>query len=83
MYLCLASELDSDPDILNVRNGVIDLRTGQLDVHTPAYGCTVIADVDYKVTHPSIHLDSLLFVRQWLSNLKSLTRWTTAGIRDL
>ncbi|GAQ88996.1 hypothetical protein KFL_004770035 [Klebsormidium nitens] len=61
MYLCLASELDGDPDILNVRNGVIDLRTGQLDVHRPAYGCTMIADVDYKgLDHPSPTVDNFL-----------------------
>jgi phage/plasmid-associated DNA primase len=49
MFRDLAKELDGDPDILNVQNGVVDLRTGQLDIHRPAYLCTMLADVDYKV----------------------------------
>ncbi|GAQ92896.1 hypothetical protein KFL_011860025 [Klebsormidium nitens] len=28
-------QLDADPDILNVKNGVLLLRTGELDVHRP------------------------------------------------
>ncbi len=49
MFLDLVNELDGNPDILNVQNGVVDLITGQMDIHRPAYRCTMIADVDYKV----------------------------------
>lgn len=49
MFLDLAEKLDSNPDILNVQNGVINLRTGQLDIHRPEYLCTKMANVNYKV----------------------------------
>lgn len=49
MQLDLAKELDSDPDNLNVRNGVIDLRTGQLDILRPEYLCSKLADINYRV----------------------------------
>jgi putative DNA primase/helicase len=54
MFLDLAEKLDSNPDILNVRNGVINLRTGHLDIHRPEYLCTKMADVNYKV-RPKAH----------------------------
>lgn len=40
-------ELDSDPWILNVANGVVDLRTGELHAHDPARLVTRLAPVDY------------------------------------
>ena len=39
--------LDADPWLLNVRNGTIDLRTGQLRPHDPADLLTMQAAVDY------------------------------------
>ncbi|GAQ92413.1 hypothetical protein KFL_010100020 [Klebsormidium nitens] len=56
MFLNLAEKLDGIPDILNVQNpdilsvqnGVVDLRTGHMDIHRPAYMCTMLADVNYK-----------------------------------
>lgn len=41
-------ELDADPDILNVANGTVDLRTGELRPHDPADLCTKQIDVDYR-----------------------------------
>lgn len=49
MALDLAGELNSNPDILNVQNGVIDLRTGQLDIHRPEYLCSKLAYINYMV----------------------------------
>ena len=40
-------QLDSDPWLLNVGNGTIDLRTGKLRDHDPADLCTLQAPVDY------------------------------------
>ena len=37
--------LDADPWSLNVRNGIIDLRTGRLRVHDPALLMTRLADL--------------------------------------
>ena len=38
---------DPDPYLLNVRNGVIDLRTGELKPHTPSFRMTMMANVAY------------------------------------
>lgn len=45
---------DSHPDLLNVSNGVVDLRTGELSAHDPAMRFTKITDVAYDplATHP-------------------------------
>jgi len=42
-----ASELDSDPWLLCCRNGVLDLRSGQLREHRPDDYCTRRVPVDY------------------------------------
>ena len=39
--------LDADPWLLNVRNGVVDLRTGRLGKHDPGLMMTKIAGADY------------------------------------
>jgi len=43
-------ELDADPYLLNCRNGVLDLRTGQLGPHDPGLLITRLAGADY---HPA------------------------------
>lgn len=40
-------DLDANPDILNVANGTVDLRTGELRVHDPADLCTMQCPVAY------------------------------------
>jgi putative DNA primase/helicase len=40
-------ELDRDPWVLNVANGLLDLRTGLLGPHSPAALCTKLAPVPY------------------------------------
>lgn len=39
--------LDADPWLLNVRNGVVDLRTGRLGKHNPSLMMTKVAGADY------------------------------------
>jgi len=41
-------ELDTDPYLLNVQNGTIDLRTGELREHRQEDLITRIADVEYN-----------------------------------
>lgn len=41
-------DLDADPFLVNCRNGVLDLRTGQLSAHDPALLLTKMAKVDYQ-----------------------------------
>ena len=50
------SAFDTDPDRLNVRNGVVDLRTGVLKPHDPDARITKLADVDYVpgATHEDV-----------------------------
>lgn len=40
-------ELDADPHLLNVRNGVLDLRTGELKPHSPDQMCSLQAPVEW------------------------------------
>jgi phage/plasmid-associated DNA primase len=47
-----AQQLDANPDILNVGNGVLLLRTGELDLHRPEYMCSKIAETDFMVSPP-------------------------------
>jgi putative DNA primase/helicase len=48
----LPADLDRDPWVLNVRNGTIDLRTGQLRPHRRADLLTKLAPVDYRPDAP-------------------------------
>jgi P4 family phage/plasmid primase-like protien len=54
IVLADAADFDADPDVLNVANGVIDLRTGELLPHDPTRLVTKLAPVDYVpgATHP-------------------------------
>ncbi|GAQ93590.1 hypothetical protein KFL_016840010 [Klebsormidium nitens] len=54
-------QLDANPDILNVRNGVLNLRTGMLDAHRPEYMCSKIAETDSMD-----FVDRELAKRRWL-----------------
>jgi putative DNA primase/helicase len=54
------SEFESDPDLLNCKNGVIDLRTGRLTPHDPAQRFMHCVTVDYKPdADPTVWLDWL------------------------
>lgn len=43
-----ATEFDAQPDLLNVNNGIVDLRTGKLMPHDPSLYMTKLAPTDYK-----------------------------------
>jgi len=67
-------EFDRDPDILNVANGIVDLRTGELRPHDRGARCRKLADTDYNpdARHPDV--DAVLAVvdddvRPWLQRL--------------
>jgi P4 family phage/plasmid primase-like protien len=51
---CKPDDFDSDPDMLNCPNGILDLRTGELQPHDPDQLMTKIAGCDYVkgATHP-------------------------------
>lgn len=42
-----ATDFDRDPWLLNVQNGILDLRTGELSPHDPGAMCTQIAGASY------------------------------------
>lgn len=45
---CDAEDFDTDPDILNCPNGVVDLRTGELFPHDPLRLITKLAGAEYE-----------------------------------
>ncbi|HXH31591.1 MAG TPA: phage/plasmid primase, P4 family [Bacteriovoracaceae bacterium] len=48
-----ADAFDADPDRLNCKNGVVDLRTGELHPHSPEQRFTYCAAVDYNPATPN------------------------------
>ena len=60
-----AARFDADPDVLNVANGIVDLRTGQLMPHDPNRLCTKLAPAAY--TPGQQH-------RDWYAALEALPR---------
>lgn len=51
---CFSTDFDSDPDLLNCPNGIVDLRTGVLIAHDPDLLMTKLAGADYvkDARHP-------------------------------
>lgn len=52
--------LDSDRDILNTQNGVVDLKTGTLGPHNPHRYCTKITRAAYDPDMPTPRWDAFL-----------------------
>lgn len=55
-----ATEFDAHPDLLNVGNGVVDLRTGQLLDHDPKYLLTKTSDAAYVPDASHDDMDQVL-----------------------
>jgi putative DNA primase/helicase len=55
-----ASDLDADPYLFNVRNGTVDLRTGELREHRQDDLITKLADVEYRPGAVSAAWDDFL-----------------------
>lgn len=47
LVVCRISDFDSDPDVLNCANGVVDLRTGQLITHEASNKFTYCVPIPY------------------------------------
>ncbi len=47
-FAATVADLDADPYLLNVANGTLDLRTGQLRDHDPADRCTKVTTAAYR-----------------------------------
>ncbi|MFN8050507.1 MAG: phage/plasmid primase, P4 family [Acidimicrobiales bacterium] len=64
-------DFDADPDVLNVANGTVDLKTGKLWPHNPEDRLTKLAPVDYRPEAQHADIDQLLEVvaddvRDWI-----------------
>lgn len=46
----LVSEMDTQPDLINCQNGIINLRNGELLAHDANFLCTKIANCEYDVS---------------------------------
>jgi putative DNA primase/helicase len=63
--------LDADPDVLNVANGIVNLRTGDMGPHHPDALCTKIAEGAYEPAAVSPEWNAALNavppdIREWL-----------------
>lgn len=70
---------DTDPCVLNVRNGLIDLRTGELRPHDPAHYCTRIAGARYDETIDTRGVEALML--DWCGGDEAMAdyAWSLAG----
>ncbi|MBT1002635.1 hypothetical protein KIH31_08470 [Paenarthrobacter sp. DKR-5] len=59
-YAITVADLDADPYLLNVANGTLDLRTGELRPHDPADNITKLAAAAYDPDAPSKTWDAFL-----------------------
>jgi phage/plasmid-associated DNA primase len=70
---------DTDPLVLNVRNGLVDLRTGELSAHDPAHYCTRIAGARYDDTIDTSAVEALML--DWCGGDGAMAEyaWSLAG----
>jgi putative DNA primase/helicase len=72
-------ELDADPDILNMQNGVVHLPTGTLTPHDPKHRCTKITAVPYDTSIDQAIVLRLLGRACMVQNADGI--WTTDADR--
>jgi putative DNA primase/helicase len=60
LRLVEADVFDADPLLLNVRNGTLDLRTGELRPHCREDMCTRLAPVDFDASAPAPLFEAFL-----------------------
>jgi hypothetical protein len=72
-------ETDTDPWVLNARNGLIDLRTGELRPHDPQQYCTRTAGARYDDTLDTGRVEALML--DWCDGEPDLAAyaWSLAG----
>ena len=66
--MSVIDDFDTDPDLLNVNNGVLDLRTGNLTPHGPEHLFTYCCPTNYEQMASTIVWDS--FLNQTIINQK-------------
>ncbi len=66
----MPSELDSDPWLLNVKNGTLDLKSGKLGAHNKEHLITKLAPVDYSPDAKCPNWDK--FLRQIMNDDQEL-----------
>lgn len=56
----LEEELNSNPYLLNVKNGLLDLKTMELKPHSPQYISTIQVNANYNPNAESIYFDKFI-----------------------
>lgn len=59
-FVMQADELDANPMLMGVRNGTVDLRTGELLPHDPVHNITKRTDIDYFADAPASRWERFL-----------------------
>lgn len=73
LVMVSVGEFDKDPDVLNCRNGVIDLRTGDLVAHEPSNRFTYCVPVAYQPNAAAT--EWLHFLAQVVKDWNDLEDW--------
>lgn len=68
-----SSEFDTHHNLLNVKNGIVDLKTGEMVAHDPNYKITNISNVDYDPDAQSDEWD--LFINNITENNEELKKY--------
>ena len=76
-----AAAFDAHPDLLNVANGVIDLRTGKLGDHDPDLMLTRCAATSYHPNAAHTDWDCALSALPASASIDCCSQYTSAGTR--
>ena len=86
MHMNYVKEMKSEPYLLNVQNGVVNLKTKELLRHNPKYGCSNICICDYNPKAESSRFKSFVkeitdYDKELYTYLKTAAGYWATGLR--